>query len=145
MSSGDIGVQEIVQSRDRPPLPIHRSGRFLFNHLLTFVNQRVDALSCVKMSLFELLSLSKLRMNLILWSFDGLLVFINQVTQFVLNSTGKYLLFILTDRLPYNFLFQTNNKVACFKLLPVGLNLLFSSLASLSPFRLTCQTVNIVT
>ena len=43
-----------------------------------------------------------------------------------------------------NFLSQPNNKVACFKLLSVGLNQLFSSLPSLPPFPLTCQVFNIV-
>ena len=41
-----------------------------------------------------------------------------------------------TFSLPFNFLSQANSKVACLKLLPVGLNLLFSSLTSLPPFPL---------
>ena len=34
-----------------PPLSIHRPGRFSFNHLLTFVDQRVGDPSCMKMRL----------------------------------------------------------------------------------------------
>ena len=49
-----------------PPLPIHRPGRFSFKLLLTFVDQCVGAPSCMKMSLFEFLSLPNLRMNLVL-------------------------------------------------------------------------------